>query len=397
MQRSPFLKSLASNYLFAEVKKKVEVYSKEHPDADRLISLGIGDTTHPFPEAVATGLSKVADAMGTTKGYKGYGPIQGTEALREQIAKVVYQGSITSDEITISDGIKPDLARFALLTGGKQKVAIQDPAYPVYLESSQMVGDEVILLPANKENGFFPDWCSLKGPHLLFLCYPNNPTGVAASKEQLTKIVHHARKEGMLILFDAAYKAFLNDDQLPSSIFEIEGARECAIEWGSFSKMAGFSGLRLGWCVVPKELKYPTGEFVLPDWKRVLLSTFNGASYLSQQAGLLALSEPGLAGFRTIMQGYRENALLLKEHLARKGITSFGGEHAPFLWADISPRKSWDVFEELLHQLQIVVTPGSGFGLAGEGYIRFSALCTRQDLLEALQRLNNWSFPSRVG
>ncbi len=391
MRRSPHLQRLTGNYLFTEIKKRVDSYLKREPNGQRLISLGIGDTTHPFPGAVAEGLSTIALGMGTEVGYKGYGPIHGNDTLRSLIAKEIYQGKISSDEITISDGIKPDLARFALLTGGHQKVAIQDPAYPVYLESSQIVGDEVILLPATKKNGFFPDWCSLKGPHLLFLCYPNNPTGVAATRAQLKKIVDHARREGMLILFDAAYKAFLSDPELPSSIFEIDGAQECAIEWGSFSKSAGFSGLRLGWCAVPKELSYSTGESLLEDWKRILFTTFNGASYLSQAAAIQSLSEKGQKGYRPILEGYLENAKILKEGLAKMGIKSYGGDHAPFLWSDVSPRRSWDLFEELLTRYQIVVTPGSGFGPAGEGYIRFSALGKRRDLLEALDRLEDFN------
>ena len=385
MRRSSHLASLSEHYLFPEIDKRKQHYLSLHPEA-HVISLGIGDTTHPLPEEVAKGISKKALAMSHRDGYVGYGPPLGFKPLREAIAKEIYNDRFSFDEITISDGTKPDLARFALLTGGKQKVAIQDPAYPVYLETSQIIGQEIVLLPATAENHFFPDWTSLKGPHLLFICYPNNPTGVSASREQLQKIVDHARNEGMLILFDAAYASYIQDPNIPRSIFELEGAKECAIEWGSFSKSAGFSGIRLGWCLIPKELTYSTGESILADWKRLISTTFNGASYLSQVAGLDALSSPS---YPKIIQDYLENAHLLKQALQEKNIPVFGGVHAPFLWADLSPLSSWDAFDLLLQKHHLLTTPGSGFGKAGEGYLRLSALGTRPDILEALHRLKS--------
>jgi len=387
MRRSPNLQRLTTNYIFIEVKKRVENYLKNHPHERRLIHFGVGDTTHPFPDIVAEGLSEASLGMATEVGYKGYGPNFGLESLRETVSKVLYDGKFSLDEISISDGIKPDLARFALLTGGGQKVAIQDPSYPVYLESSFIIGNQVTLLPATKENGFFPDWCLLKGPHLLFICHPNNPTGYTAIRAQLQEVVNHARKEGMLILFDTAYRSFITDPNIPRSIFEIEGAKECAIEWGSFSKSAGFSGLRLGWCVVPKELKYSTGESILEDWRRVLATTFTGPSYLSQMAALQALSKEGQADYQKIIQGYLENGKLLKNALSSKGVSCYGGEHLPFVWADFSPHLSWDTFDTFLTKHQLIVTPGSGFGSSGEGFIRFSALGKRPDLLEAISRL----------
>jgi len=388
MQRSSHIQRLAPNYIFAQIKIRVDAYLKEHPDGRKLISLALGDTTHPLPESISNELSDAALKLATDEGYKGYNPLIGLDAFRASISENIYHGLLAADEITISDGIKPDLARFALLSGGKQRVAIQDPSYPVYLETSQLVGDEVILLPATKENGFFPDWCSLKGPHLLFLCSPNNPTGVAATKQQLQKIVDHARKEGMLILFDAAYQAYVTDPSIPTSIFEIEGAKSCAIEWGSFSKSAGFSGLRLGWCAMSKELRYSTGESILTDWKRVLHSSLNGVSYLSQIGGIKALSEEGQRDLQQIVKGYLDNARLIKEALTKKGIQSYGGIHTPFIWADFSPKTSWEAFDELLTKYQIVTTPGVGFGSAGEGFIRFSALGKPHDLLDALHRLS---------
>jgi LL-diaminopimelate aminotransferase len=385
VRRSSHFASLSQHYLFPEIDQRKHLFLGENPHA-KVISLGIGDTTHPLPKEVAEGISKSALAMSHRDGYVGYGPSLGLQHLREAIAHKVYGDRFSFDEITISDGTKPDLARFALLTGGKQKVAIQDPAYPVYLETSQIIGQEILLLPATAENNFFPDWTSLKGPHILFLCYPNNPTGVSASREQLQNIVDHAKNEGMLILFDAAYASYITDPAIPRSIFELEGAKECAIEWGSFSKSAGFSGIRLGWCLIPKELTYSTGESILSDWKRLISTTFNGASYLSQAAGLEALSSPS---YHKIIEDYLENAHLLKQALAEKNIATFGGIHAPFLWADFSPLSSWEAFDHLLSKHHLLTTPGSGFGQAGEGYLRLSALGTRPDILEAIHRLKS--------
>lgn len=387
VKRNPNFSHLSENYIFSKIAKRVNAYLQKHPKA-KLIRLGVGDTTQPLSPHVVDALVKEAELLGTAEGYRGYGEERGDLGLREKIAARIYNNTVDPNEIYIADGCKPDLGRWQACFGGSARVAIQDPAYPVYVDGSLFHGvKNMQLLPCTKDNHFFPDYAKVKECDLIYVCNPNNPTGAVATHAMLEELVAVARKNKSIILYDAAYAQFLQDHTLPSSIYDIPGSRDVAIEMGSFSKLAGFTGLRLGWSVVPNELKYEDGTPLAPDWQRTCTTIFNGASNIVQKAGEAVLSERGWEESKRTISYYLGNAKLLKEALEKQGLEVYGGINAPFLWVHYEGRKSWDVFDELLEKYQLITTPGSGFGPAGEGYVRFSSFGHRKDVQEAIERL----------
>ncbi len=390
IKRNNHFNQLKAGYLFPEVNARRKQFLAKHPHA-KIISLGIGDTTEPLTPNIATALVDIAKKLGTREGYLGYGAEQGIEPLRKKIAETFYGGRIAPEEIFVSDGAKCDIGRLQVLFGGDHSIAIQDPAYPVYVDGSIIQGiKQIHMMPCTPENGFFPDLSSLPKVDLIYFCSPNNPTGAAATRPQLEELVAFAKKNGSLILFDAAYASYIQDPSLPKSIYEIEGAKEVAIEINSFSKLAGFTGVRLGWTVVPEALKYDNGASVRADWNRINTTLFNGASILSQYGGLAVLEKKGMEEAEELIQFYLENARLIKTTLQELGYEVFGGDNAPYLWVRFPNRKSWDIFQEILDQAHIVTTPGSGFGPAGEGFLRFTAYGKRENILEAIQRLKKF-------
>jgi LL-diaminopimelate aminotransferase len=395
LRRNPCIANIKAGYLFPEIAKRRREYAAAHPEA-RIISLGIGNTTEPLHPHITAGLVEGAKKLGTVEGYSGYQD-DGLLALREKISEVFYSGQFSSDEIFISDGAKCDIGRLQLLFGAGTPVAVQDPSYPVYVDGSVLIGAAGVwagsgykginYLPCTGENDYFPDLSGLPPDCLIYFCSPNNPTGAVSSREQLSVLVKTAQKNGSIIIFDGAYTYFIRDSTLPKTIFEIEGARTCAIEVNSFSKPAGFTGIRLGWSVVPKELKYGGGESVNADWARISGTVFNGASNIAQAGGLAALDNEGLKEMRELCDFYLENAKLIRGTLERLGIACAGGENSPYIWARYPGRDSWEVFTEILERCQVVTTPGSGFGPAGESFVRFSAFGHRGDVEEACKRL----------
>lgn len=388
MIRNHHFDKVPSRYLFQEIRKKAQSFSEKNPEA-KLIRLGIGDTTEPIGPYITSQLAQAGADLGTREGYTGYGPEQGILELRQAISKTVYNGTVCPDDIFVSDGAKCDIGRLQFLFGPNAKIALQDPAYPVYLDSSLIYrGGEITFLPCTPENNFIPDITLAKGSDVLFLCLPNNPTGTVFAKAELQKIVDYAREHKIMIVFDTAYSYYVHGD-FPKSIYEIEGAKEVAIELGSFSKIAGFSGVRLGWTVMPKELNYRDGTPVKPDWMRINGTFFNGASILSQKGGIAVLSPEGMKEVQAQVDFYLENTKMIAETLKSLGFETFGGQHSPYVWTRIKGLNSWQAFDMLLEQAHIVTTPGSGFGPAGEGFLRVSGFATRQTIIEAIYRLKH--------
>jgi LL-diaminopimelate aminotransferase len=398
--RNPCIANIKAGYLFPEIAKRRREYAAAHPEVDgpegRIISLGVGNTTEPVLPHIDRGLIEGARRLGTVEGYSGYTD-EGFEELRKKISAVFYKNSFAVDEVFISDGAKCDIGRLQLLFGAKTPVAVQDPSYPVYVDGSVLAGaaggwagtgyEGVTYLPCTAENRYFPDLAKLPANALFYFCSPNNPTGATVTREQLTALVRAAREKGVLIIFDAAYAEYIRDPALPKSIFEIDGARDCAIVVNSFSKPAGFTGVRLGWTIVPKELKYSGGESVNADWARVTGTIFNGASNIAQWGALAALDDEGVQEMKELCDFYLGNAALIRGALQKLGIDCVGGDNSPYIWARFPGRDSWDVFAEILEKCQVVTTPGSGFGPAGQGFIRFSAFGHRKDVEEACARL----------
>jgi LL-diaminopimelate aminotransferase len=386
-KQNPRLEALKTGYLFPEINKRKQAFLQECPDAS-IISLGIGDTTFPISPAAADTLTKAAAALGTPQGYSGYGPEQGQLELRRKIADRIYSNRVDPDEIFISDGAKCDCGRLPLLFSDQTTVAVQNPTYPVYVDTTLISGmsPNIVSMPCTPDNHFFPNPVQ---SDLIYLCSPNNPTGTAATKEQLETFIAFAKQNQSVILFDAAYSAFIQDNNLPRSIFEIEGSRETAIEINSFSKLAGFTGLRLGWTVVPKELQFDNGASVHQAWSRITSTYFNGASNLAQQAGIAVLEDTGWQENQAIVRRYLDNAQIIKETFQALGYPCYGGDHAPYIWVDYSPKTSWEAFEELLYKTQVLAVPGSGFGSSGEHFVRFSAFASKETILEAMARISH--------
>jgi len=395
-----FLK-LTAGYLFPEIARRVNKFCEENPEAN-VIKLGIGDVTEPLPPAVREAMHAAVDEMGVHESFRGYGPEQGYDFLRNAIAENEYNGlEISAAEIFVSDGSKCDSGNILDIFGTDNVVAVTDPVYPVYVDTNVMAGrtgaaDEagqyagLTYIPVIAENNFEP---ALPEGHvdLIYLCYPNNPTGTVVTKEALTKWVEYAKEHSAIILYDAAYEAFITEDDIPHSIYEIPGAKDVAIEFRSFSKNAGFTGTRCAWTVVPKTLKgkTTTGETtdIHPLWNRRHCTKFNGVSYIIQRGAAAIYSDAGKEQVRSLIDFYLENARLLREGLAAVGINVYGGVNAPYVWLKTpGGLTSWDFFDELLSKVHLVGTPGSGFGASGEGYFRLSAFNSRENVEEAVKR-----------
>ncbi|CAG9466469.1 unnamed protein product [Pedinophyceae sp. YPF-701] len=396
VKRNANFGKLQAGYLFPEIARRRNEHMEQNPDA-KIISLGIGDTTEPIPGPIVDGLSNAAKGLGTREGYSGYGIEQGRPEIREAIASRIYEGMRKPTEIFVSDGSKCDIGRLQMMFGPGHKAAVQDPAYPVYVDTSVMFGntgdyngagfDGIVYMDCTPENDFFPDLAGAEDADLIFFCSPNNPTGAAATREQLTRLVDFAKANGSIIIYDAAYALYIDNPECPKSIYEIPGAEEVAIETCSFSKYAGFTGVRLGWTVVPEALKFADGTPVQQDWTRVMTTMFNGASNVVQAGGLAALSDDGWAEVLSMVAFYKENAKLLRQAFLDMGFEVYGGTDAPYVWVRFPGMKSWDTFQDILSKCNIVVTPGSGFGNAGEGFVRASAFGHRENVLEAIDRL----------
>jgi LL-diaminopimelate aminotransferase len=386
-KRNPYMAKLKANYLFPEIKMRRKEFLEKNPQA-KIISLGIGDTTEPIPESITKALVNASQGMGTPSGYSGYGPELGMQHLREKIAHSIYKGLVEPDDVIVSDGAKCDIGRLQALFGNQVSIALQDPSYPVYIEGSLIQGVQNIhLMACTPENHFFPDLKLLPPVDLIYFCSPNNPTGATATHAQLTELVKFAKAHKSIIIFDSAYANYIQDPALPRSIYEIEGAKEVAVEISSFSKLAGFTGIRLGWTVIPEALKFDDGTSVKADWKRLMSTIFNGASNIAQMGGYAVLEDKGMKEVRDLTAFYLENAAILKRALEKKGLKVFGGTNAPYLWVNFKGRKSWEVFQELLEKYHIVATPGEGFGKGGEEFVRFSAFGNREHIQEAAARL----------
>ncbi len=391
---------LQGSYLFSTIAKKVADYQKKHPEAE-IIRLGIGDVTRPLAPAIIEALHRAVEEMGTLEGFHGYGPEQGYEFLRECIAREDYEKrgcEISADEIFVSDGAKQDVGNIQEIFGPDNKVAVCDPVYPVYVDTNVMAGrtgefqseqggyEGLIYLKCLEENGFAPSLPE-KRPDMIYLCFPNNPTGMAISRQELQKWVDYANENGSIILYDAAYEAYITQEGIPHSIYECEGAKRCAIEFHSFSKNAGFTGLRLGYTVIPKELTCG-GVSLHSLWNRRHGTKYNGAPYIVQRAGEAVYSQEGQAQLKEQVDYYLENARLIREGLQEAGFTVYGGVNAPYIWLKVPEGKSsWEFFDYLLEEVQVVGTPGTGFGQGGEGYFRLTAFGTRENTLKALERM----------
>ena len=389
---------LNQSYLFSTIAKKIDAFSASHPGAD-LIRLGIGDVTLPLSPAVIGALHAAVDDMAQKESFRGYGPEQGYDFLREKIAEIDFRQrgiAISADEIFIGDGSKSDTGNIGDILGGDNLVAITNPVYPVYMDTSIMrIGnsDKLFLLSCTAENGFLPE-IPAQRVDVIYLCYPNNPTGTVMTRPELKKWVDWALENESLILFDAAYEAYIQDDNLPKSIYEIENAALCAIEFRSFSKNAGFTGLRCSYTVVPKSLKVRAGNGEMVSlhglWNRRQSTKFNGTAYIVQRAAEAVYSPQGQQETREMVAYYMYNAGIIREGLTGKGWTVFGGENAPYIWLQCpSGLDSWSFFDLLLDRCHIVGTPGVGFGSEGEGYFRLTAFNSHEKTEEAIRRINN--------
>ena len=389
-----FLK-LQDSYLFSTIAKKVAKYTEENPDK-QIIKLGIGDVTRPIVPACVEAIHKAVDEIGTAEGFKGYGPEQGYDFLRTAIVENDYKTrgvEIEKDEIFVSDGAKCDCGNIVDIFGKGNKVAITDPVYPVYLDTNIMSGREVIYLPVTAENNFVPELPKEK-VDMIYLCFPNNPTGTVLTKEELKKWIDYAKENNSVILYDAAYEAFITEENIPHSIYEVEGAKEVAIEFRSYSKTAGFTGVRCAYVVIPKELKGKTkdGEEVSYNklWNRRTCTKFNGVSYIVQKAAEATYSEEGRKQIQENINYYLENARIIKQGLEKAGFTCYGGVNSPYVWLKVPDgMTSWEFFDELLEKANVVGTPGSGFGPHGEGYFRLTAFGTKENTQKAIERIMN--------
>ncbi|SHO50939.1 LL-diaminopimelate aminotransferase [Anaerocolumna xylanovorans] len=391
---------LPGSYLFSDIAKKVKAFGEANPDK-KIIRLGIGDVTLPLAPAVISALHKATDEMAVKDTFKGYSPDLGYEFLRSLIAEHDYKArgvELALDEIFISDGAKSDSANIQEIFGQDNKIAVCDPVYPVYVDSNVMAGrtgdylsetgkwTKVIYMPCTKETNFAPEFPK-EEPDIIYLCFPNNPTGSTVNKKQLQEWVDYANKVGAVIIYDAAYEAYISEEDVPHTIYECEGAKTCAIELRSFSKNAGFTGTRLGFTVIPKELK--AGEVSLNSlWARRHGTKFNGAPYIIQAAGAAVYSEEGKKQTREQIAYYMNNARVIKEGLESSGYTVSGGVNAPYIWLKTPDKMtSWEYFDYLLKEANVVGTPGSGFGPSGEGYFRLTAFGTYENTVEAIERI----------
>lgn len=381
-----FLK-LSESYLFTEIARKVNAYKEEHPKAD-IISLGIGDVTQPLAPAVIEALHKATDEMAVAVTFRGYGPERGYDFLREAIVQNDFRSrgiDIEADEVFVSDGAKSDTGNFQELLSADCMVAVTDPVYPVYIDANTMAGRAVVKLPCTAENGFVPE---LPSGHVdvIYLCYPNNPTGTTLTKEQLKVWVDYAIRENALIFYDAAYEAYIQSEDVAHSIYEIPDAKKCAVEFHSYSKTAGFTGIRCGYTVVPKAFKVPLNKL----WNRRQSTKFNGTSYLAQRAAEAIYTPEGKAQMKATIAYYMENARMMRDTLTGMGFKVYGGTDAPYLWVSTpGSMTSWEFFDWMLHSAHVVCTPGVGFGAQGEGFVRLTAFGTHENTEKALRRIDS--------
>ncbi len=395
-------RKLSAGYLFPEIARRTEAYKRENPEAE-LMKLGIGNTTEPLTPTVLEGLKRGVDKLSARESYSGYGDEQGNTDLREKLAEYYRRRnvSLSADEFFISDGAKPDSGNIQSIFARDNLVAVQDPAYPVYVDTNVIAGRTgehdpdkglykgLLYMPCNEENGFIPDVPEEKAD-LIYLCSPNNPTGAVATRDQLQAFVDYARKTRAVIIFDASYSEYISDESLPKTIYEVEGAEECAIEINSLSKFAGFTGVRLGWTIVPSALVTEDSE---PDelrkmWNRRQSTFFNGASNIVQEGALAVFTEKGLAESRGLVDYYMENARIIREGLRSIGLSANGGDNAPYIWLKApGGLSSWELFDKLLNETGVIGTPGVGFGPGGEGYFRLSAFGHREDIRRAVDSI----------
>ena len=400
---------LKSSYLFAEVANRLAKFENENPDK-KVISMGIGDVTKPLPKSVIKAFKDAVDEMGNPDTFMGYGPEHGYEFLREAIIKGDFEPlgvELDIDEIFISDGAKCDTGNFQELFSTSSKIAVTDPVYTVYVDTNVMAGrtgemgddgmyEGLTYLKCNAENGFVPELPS-EPVDIIYLCYPNNPTGTTLTKDQLKVFIDYAKENNAIILFDSAYEAFINDDNVPHTIYEIEGAREVVIEFKSFSKTAGFTGTRCAYTVVPKELMaYDSNNNAVevnPLWNRRQTTKFNGVSYPVQKAAEATYSKEGKAQIREVIEYYMNNAKVIRESLTDMGLEVYGGVSSPYIWVKTpNNMDSWDFFDVLLNEANVIGTPGSGFGPSGEGYLRLTAFNTLENTKEAMDRISKLEF-----
>lgn len=400
---------LPGSYLFAEIARRVAAYKEAHPEAD-IIRLGIGDVTQPLPQVCIEAMHKAVDDQSKAETFHGYGPEQGYSFLTEAIIKNNYTDrgiEIAPDEIFVSDGSKSDCGNIQEIFGLTNKVAITDPVYPVYLDTNVMAGrtgtlqDDghfagVTYLPCTAENNFAPELPKEK-VDMIYLCCPNNPTGTTLSREELTKWVNYAKENESVILFDAAYAAYITEDDVPRSIYEIPGAKDVAIEFRSFSKTAGFTGTRCGYTIIPKTVKGRAADGSLVPfnklWNRRHTTKFNGTAYIVQRGAAAIYTEEGKKQVKELVSYYMENARIIREGLKAAGLTAFGGVNAPYIWLKTpNNMSSWDFFDKLLHEANIVGTPGTGFGPCGEGYFRLTAFGSRENTQRAVARFAKLKF-----
>ena len=385
-----FLK-IQPGYLFTEVARRLKIHTEKNPNAD-IIKLGIGDVTLPLPEVCISAMHKAVDEMAVKETFRGYGPEQGYDFLLEKIAKydyVAHGADIKTDEIFVSDGAKSDVGNIVDILGNKNVIAVTDPVYPVYVDTNIMSGREIVYLPMSAENQFVPELPKRK-VDVIYLCFPNNPTGTVLTKEQLKVWVDYALENQSLILFDAAYEAFITEDDVPHTIYEIPEAKKVAIEFRSYSKTAGFTGTRCSYTVVPKECiafdvdgkPHSLNAF----WKRRQCTKFNGTPYIVQRAAEAIYTDEGRRQISEIIGYYLNNAKIIRNGLTTKGYEVYGGVNSPYIWVKCPNKDSWAFFDTLLTEKNIVTTPGAGFGLSGEGFIRMTAFNTEENTRRAVER-----------
>ena len=379
------LQQLKGSYLFTEIVNRTKAYQTAHPEA-RILRLGVGDVTRPLPKPIIDAMHLAVDELASAETFRGYGPEEGYEWLRETVVENDYRPrgvELEASEVFISDGAGSDLGNLSELFTQANRVAILDPSYPAYVDTSKMAGREIVFLPSLAENGFVPE-LPKEQADLIYLCFPNNPTGAVLTREQLRMWVDYAREHKSIIIYDGAYECFIEDEEIPHSIYEIPGAKEVAIEVRSYSKIAGFTSVRCGYTVVPKA----TGLQAM--WMRRQCTKYNGTSYIAQRAALATYTPEGKAATRANVDYYKETARILMDGLRKMGYEVYGGKNAPYIWCRVPQGyTSWSFFDYLLNNCQVVCTPGAGFGPAGEGYVRFSAFSPREACEEALQRMES--------
>lgn len=383
MKTNTNYRNLQEQYLFKNISDRAEAYLAQHPD-QRLLRMGVGDVTRPLPSAICEAMHRAVEELSHAETFRGYGPEEGYLWLRQTIIDNDYAPrniDLATDEVFISEGAGSDLGNLSELFAKDNHVAIIEPTYPAYADASIMAGREITFLPCHAENGFVPDLPKRRAD-IIYLCFPNNPTGTVLTRDELAKWVNYARVNRSIIIYDAAYESFITQPNIPHSIYEIEGAKEVAIEVKSYSKSAGFTGVRCGYTVVPKQTGLQT------MWLRRQCTKYNGTSYIAQQAALATYTPEGHAGIRANIDFYLTTAHLIKDRLQHMGYEVYGGENAPYIWCR-APHgwNSWTFFDHLLNDCQILCTPGVGFGASGEGFVRFSAFSNRQDCEEALKRI----------